>query len=614
MISRRNFVVICMMMVVILFMFQFSQIIKENGNEYGTNEYWNKYLDSGKITFRGLRENDPRAFRGAEYVMFWGDTNTKLMEVVDQWCVYTKRNLLTCDASVSIPTDQRYQPSILLIDSETRDVFSHVKEIEKLTKNGVTVVFCNLPPYSELQRSAELKDILGISTFRMETTTIEGIRLFEGFLVGGGAVYKAETEKEEKLQDFELTVPWYITGKGTKSYMVGLKDDKLIDREKFPRLIWRNTHNNAMVFAVNGDFMSSLTGLGLLDAFVYESSDYYLYPVVNGQSVSVVDYPSLSNENSDVMEEVYSRNTSSFLRDIVWPNLLAGTLRNELKLTCYVSTKYDYHENSGADVGLLTFYLQQMKEVGAEAGRSLRYDGAITLADKAKADRIFFDHANCGYRFAAYYVDSLSDEFLELANSADGMDEMRTVSCRDRGRRPLLSFYTDYTTVLGVTHDAGEYSYRKDLELRGINTALAYSNMMMDMHHVLWPEEERHQWQFFYEDVSSNIASYYSGFHVFEQTTMSESDARVRAMLNTNYSVEREGDTLKMSIMQTTEGGWFLLRTHGEQIKEIENGEYKRVEQDVFLIHTLDSKVRIELEKAEEVFLYEGPIQFPWDK
>ena len=138
--------------------------------------------------------------------------------------------------------------------------------------------------------------------------------------------------------------------------------------------------------------------------------------------------------------------------------------------------------------------------------------------------------------------------------------------------------------------------------------------MMMDMHHVLWPEEERHQWQFFYEDVSSNIASYYSGFHVFEQTTMSESDARVRAMLNTNYSVEREGDTLKMSIMQTTEGGWFLLRTHGEQIKEIENGEYKRGEQDVFLIHTLDSKVRIELEKAEEVFLYEGPIQFPWDK
>ena len=39
MISRRNFLIILLMMGVLLFMFQFSQLVKENGNDYETNEY-----------------------------------------------------------------------------------------------------------------------------------------------------------------------------------------------------------------------------------------------------------------------------------------------------------------------------------------------------------------------------------------------------------------------------------------------------------------------------------------------------------------------------------------------------------------------------------------------
>ena len=34
MISRRNFFTIFLMMMILLFMFQFSMVIKENGNEY----------------------------------------------------------------------------------------------------------------------------------------------------------------------------------------------------------------------------------------------------------------------------------------------------------------------------------------------------------------------------------------------------------------------------------------------------------------------------------------------------------------------------------------------------------------------------------------------------
>ena len=42
MVSRRNFISIILMMAVLFFMFQFSQVIKIRGNDYNINEYINE--------------------------------------------------------------------------------------------------------------------------------------------------------------------------------------------------------------------------------------------------------------------------------------------------------------------------------------------------------------------------------------------------------------------------------------------------------------------------------------------------------------------------------------------------------------------------------------------
>ena len=42
MISKRRFFILIMMMFVLLFMFQFTQVVKENGNTYDTNLYLQK--------------------------------------------------------------------------------------------------------------------------------------------------------------------------------------------------------------------------------------------------------------------------------------------------------------------------------------------------------------------------------------------------------------------------------------------------------------------------------------------------------------------------------------------------------------------------------------------
>ena len=46
--------------------------------------------------------------------------------------------------------------------------------------------------------------------------TLDGIHLFEGFLLGGEVIYQAKDEEEEKNQDMDLKIPWYVRGRAQK--------------------------------------------------------------------------------------------------------------------------------------------------------------------------------------------------------------------------------------------------------------------------------------------------------------------------------------------------------------------------------------------------------------
>ena len=66
--------------------------------------------------------------------------------------------------------------------------------------------------------------------------TGNGIHLYSGFLLGGEAIYKADTDEEEKNQDMDLVFPWYHLTNGTKIYMKGMLEDSEIDVQEYPPL------------------------------------------------------------------------------------------------------------------------------------------------------------------------------------------------------------------------------------------------------------------------------------------------------------------------------------------------------------------------------------------
>ena len=169
--------------------------------------------------------------------------------------------------------------------------------------------------------------------------------------------------------------------------------------------------------------------------------------------------------------------------------------------------------------------------------------------------------------------------------------------CEYTEEKPVLSYCSDFVTLQSVTSDGMNYTYSDDIRMRSIQSALGYTNVMLDMYDIFWPQEKTDRWEVMQKRFSSNLLTYWKNFRDFDSTTLSESNARIRTFLNLAYSQSREDNTITL---QTSEvGSWFILRTHGEEIDEIDGGSQTEIEADAYLICAEDTTVKIRLKEQE---------------
>ena len=621
MVSRRNFFAIFLMMFVVLFLCLFSQAMHENISHSDNDIYDSMDLPSSSDRWvvgkpfevpEGIDLTGVDTFK--KTVLFVAADDSEVLDTVTTWCELTKQEL---EVSRKLPllnfldSDKDY---MILIDASSVPSNDYMPFIRNYIVRGMTVVFCTLPPVDDIREDDQLREFLGITEITSDSVTVDGIRIFDGAFVGGEAVYKVVYPEDAKYQDLDLEMPWYVTAEGSKSYIVGMLDEDEYDREKFPRIVWRYSGGNTKVFAVNGDYMKGLEGLGLLDLFVYESSDYALYPVVNAGTSVLVDMPGFTDENNDALYKAYSRDSKAAGRDIFLPGIISSASRNGFVPTFMLITKYDLGSDAVTDMSPLGFYLQQINEINGEAGLSLR------SADSSMEDKITFDTqmvagAGNSYRIRTLYTDDveelssvLSDEtYIEALNGFS-----TAVSNSDS---VLFSYLTDDITCQMITENAAEYSYSGDFLARSLNTSIGYSALLMDLHPTLWPESKSDYWENYFELLDSNVSTYWKRLGLYEQTTLSESDLRIRRMLSLDYDSFAEDITNGKLITLMVSGGdgesYFLLRTHDQKISEITGAEYTRIDNDSYLICAREEIVKIRITDSDDVLRYYNPFRIP---
>lgn len=595
MVSRRNYFSIIIMMAVLFFMFQFSQIIKESGNRYDVNEH---AVDMDKLPSADSAwqpsETDA-VYEESGYVLFFGDVESELGNIVTQWCHYAKKDLVVDELYECKKPD--VLPGVILLDAQLSEVGKKSVFLEPVLEWGVPIVFCNMPGAEEIAESERLMDVFGLKEVRAEEVSVQGIRVFEGFLLGGEALYEPETEEDFERLDMDFDIPWYVTGTGTKTYMVGLLDEDEVEKEEFPSLIWRNTYEGTKVFAVCGEYMTDVAGLGILNAIAYELEPYQLYPVINAQNVVIANFPGFTTENAEVLAQLYSRIPMRIYQDIMWPSISAMIKTNDLRVTCMFSPQYDYLDGIEPVAGEEVFYLQQLKELGSEAGRALDYEDNTDICQVMESDNQFFEATEGDYQYQTLFVKEQDLEQVKTQTEAGGLlEDVITITGNYSSDVPVVGYFTDNVTIQSVTGNAGEHTYTDNLNARCLQTALGYSNVLLDLHSAIWPENEDDEWQNLYDEMSSNIHTYWSGENGFTQTTLSESDLRVRTFLNLDYENERKGNTIQLIISNITTSSWFILRTHDEEIVDMEGGTYEMLERNVYLIKAYEEVVEIQVE------------------
>lgn len=626
MVTRRAYFIIAVVMLIIFFMFQFSGIAMEFWNDFEKNPYAEdteqllKQTDAYEPKSGGQTKT---AAVSKDTVVYIGGKESPINNTVRTWVAYTKRNLETCTSPAQYmslyPQTSPEDKSTRAAEQETGKAEpektgakmavidpagidwgqeTEIKSLRQMAGSGINLVFTSLPETSAVANNEDLRELLGIQSIEKEQTTVTGIHLYQGFLLGGEILYEAADANEEKRkQDMELTFPWYHLTSGTKVYMRGIPKDKSVRTERFPPVIWKKSFGPGAVFAVNGSYMEDVTALGILSAMAAQTGNPEIYPIVNAQNLVAVNYPGMASENEEEMMRRYSQSMKQVFQDILWPSLVAVCQQNNLGFSCMLTPQFDYGDNRLPDQKQMTYYVKLLSEQNAEAGLSGISASNTQITEKLKQDQDFMKKGLSDYKFTSFYAGDMPDSQMEQALNTDILQKARTVVRKYDGNNEILGYETDTVTGQTTLADGLKYTYRQDFRTRSIETALGYSSISVDVMPVAYPEDKSYRtWKDVAKYLAADLDSALKPFQAFSDTTVSECDAHIRSFLALDYDKKVEGNQIHLRLNRKATV-WFLLRSN-EKPADIQGGSWKRVEKDTYLIQADEKNVTITLKST----------------
>lgn len=602
MVSRWNYIAITAVMAVTFFLFQFTNVMLESWNQYEENTYVRDLEElPGRDDAYGADGNGSGDME-RDTVIYIGDGRSSESQIVQTWAVYTKRGFRQYDSPARfMETDWKSGedlPEMIVVNGIELKGEADTDALEFFVQAGSSVVFCSLPETKAIREDGSLQKLLGIDRIREEATTVQGIHLHAGFLLGGEAVYYTEDEEEwERRQDMELTFPWFELTKDSEVYMSGMKAEQ--EEDDIP-VLWRHVYEDTDVFAVNGSYMKDAAGLGILSAMDARKDYYEIYPVVNAQNLIAVNYPGLSEENGESVRNRYGRSMTELFQDVLWPALIAVYRQNTLGLTCMLAPQFDYKDENQPGEEQFLYYMRRLNEEQAETGLSGSRVSDTPVLQKLQEDQHFFDKTLPAYRFTSLYAGGLTGEEVEAALQQEFLSDVRTIAAAYDETGDVIGYQNDTVTRQCIVTDGVQHTYRDDFRSRCIETALGYTSVGVDLSEIVYPTQERDALTELTSYLGWNLQQTFDGYSEFTGTTLAESDERIRSFLTLDYRQYREDNTIRLNVEGIASPAWFVLRCRGEAPARVEGGSWKKLEKDAYLIEVQGKEAVITLKAGRD--------------
>lgn len=602
MVSRRNFVTILLMMFILTFMFMFTSAVRQALNEYDVNSF--EETTKTELDSRSMFHTETASDNGFDiprrYVLFVEPHFIPdLRDVITYWCTYTKRGMIECESLDDYEIPEENLPEVAIIDGRYIDVSRDLPVMKELTERGVHLIFARMPHITIMTSSPELREFLGIRSVRNREILVQGVHLFDGFLLGGERIYEAEGE-DVTVQELEMVVHWYMLDNGTKTYIMGMLNEDEYKNENMPAVIWRKSAGSAYVFCVNGTYITHMYGIGFLDAMMAEADTYEIYPVVNAQCMTVTDFPAFSEDNSEELMALYSMKQPALYEGVILPSLISIAEKTGGHMSLLVAPQLDYDDDNEPDSSLLPQYMRLVKEEYGEIGASTGRISNIPLEEKMSVDAAFYTEGAGDYAILSMYAENLK-EIME-ASWKKYFPKLRTIATAPNTEQPVIDYLDRDLTLQRATAIGREHNFGVNLTIMGYETGLGYSNIILDMKDVSYPNGKEDRWENLSREISENLTTYWQDFDAFSQTSLAESDARIRRFLALDYRTERKGDQIFLYTNEFEDSVWFLFKLNSGYPGDIQGGTLEDLGGGYYLLEAVETEIVINVENTSTSF------------
>lgn len=606
MISRANYIAITLIMCVVLLMFQLTGISENVLMNTGENIYSAEAVPEGQISLEMTRyeQQGERLYVSAlqadkDTVGLIGTEDEDCLSVAREWSISQKREYCYYENIGEAAADEN-GAGFLIIDGEKLGSAEDVEMLKSLAEQGRDLVVSGLPDVQVMDRNRDLMRALGILRIEADEIEVDGFKLFAGLVIGGETVY----------MDYEQQMPYAMLDDSVTAYAVAQSEDAWIqdvENEELPAIIWRYAPDVGKVYVMNGDYLTGQLGAGILTGFAADTDEVYVYPVANAQVSVVENYPVLTNENPEVMEQEYGQDSSIVFRDILWPSIVAIYYDTDDAMTVTAAPRLDYDDQGELNKSLMDFYYEQVTKETGEIGLSGYQVSDVPLREKLKEDLELYQEVLPDYEIRTFQAGGLEEEDYErLVGKGHLLSDVDTVLTDYDGDSAdsFFSYLDNGVLQLPVYMDSRVMEDEDDFRSRCLQTAYGYYGTAVDTSKVIYPESDDDSWNIISNDWSKNYRPYRTPFEAFEKTTATEADRRVRNYLALEYEAQIGEDRIEITADSPDGASYYVVRIHGKEIGEVTGGTCEEIEKGWYLVTVEDESVQITLEQTNHADYY----------
>lgn len=613
MISRRIYLTIVILILMVFVMFMFvgvsSNILSDISKNRGTGERVNingkDILTADKLNLDISSSMERTAAEGVlnpgqklQVAILSGGSRDATGKILIEWCVYNK---YFYKIFTSLPAAEDLADFEVVLFGGYKLTARDCEQLYAYAEMGKTMIFTQPPEYQEISSNQKLAAFFGIRAAINKEIIADGIKIFSDFMINKVREYKKD-DYYGNQDDTQVSIPYYTLAAGYEVYAVGMlenQEELEIEDKDLPPLLWRSITKKSFVFVINSDIFHGTALLGVLTGFMAHERECYVHPIVNAQTISLLNYPYFSDENSEQAQRLYSRTSEAVARDLLWPNVVQILKNYGNSYGFFAAGQLDYLDTVGPKGDYLEFYLREINKLPGDIGLSLDQVSKISLEDMISANENFFAEHLPDYNFTALYAAGFDMDEVKSCLDQEFLGDIRLVMSDYTEGDSLISFLKEDVISVKFILDGYQHETMDDLRMCCIENALGMCNVKVDIGRVIYPENSLDEWNKLSLQWSRGD-TYFEDYSMLDMVSIYELEKRIKRFMALDYTYEYHENTIDIHIDHFDEEAYFMLYICSKSIEAVENGSAEAVSSTAYLIKAAEADVRIRL-KEENV-------------